>query len=242
MNVMSSPETARMPRPKGRLIVIEGSDGSGKATQSRALVRSLRARKIPAVRIAFPGYRRGFFGGMVAQYLRGEFGRDADPRLVSLLYAGDRLEAREKISRWLAEGKVVVCDRYVDSNKAHQGARLRNPAARKEFLDWLDRLEHRVFALPRPDFTLFLHLPRRLADRLISRKPPRAYLRGRRRDIHESDSRHLRDAERIYLRLAAARPASKGALIECAPAGRLLSRKEVADRIWQALVRRRLAH
>jgi dTMP kinase len=225
---------------KGRLIVIEGSDGSGKATQSRALVRRLRAQNIPAARIAFPGYRRAFFGRMVGEYLRGELGAGSDPRLVSLLYAGDRWEAKAKIVRWLAEGRVVVCDRYVDSNKAHQGARLRSPAARGTFLEWVDRLEHGVFELPRPDFTIFLHVPQQFADRLIASKAPRAYLRGKRRDIHESDPRHLRDAERIYLRLASSRPARQGALIECTESGRLLSKSQVAERIWRALVRRGL--
>ena len=225
---------------KGRLIVIEGSDGSGKATQSRALVRRLRAQGIPAASIAFPGYRRAFFGGMVGQYLRGEFGVGADPRLVSLLYAGDRWEAKAKIARWLAEGKVVVCDRYVDSNKAHQGARLQSSASRGEFLDWVDRLEYGVFGLPRPDFTIFLHVPQAVADRLIARKAPRAYLRGKRRDIHESDPKHLRGAERIYLQLASSRPARQGALIECTESGRLLSKTQVAERIWRAVVRRGL--
>ena len=225
---------------QGRLIVIEGSDGSGKATQSRALVRRLRARNIPAARIAFPGYRRAFFGRMVGEYLRGELGAGADPRLVSLLYAGDRWEAKAKIARWLAEGKVVVCDRYVDSNKAHQGARLRSPASRWKFLDWVDRLEYGVFGLPRPDFTIFLHVPQQFADRLIARKAPRAYLRGKRRDIHEADPRHLREAERIYLRLASSRPARRGALIECTESGRLLSKSQVAERIWRAVVRRGL--
>ena len=225
---------------KGRLIVIEGSDGSGKATQSRALVRRLRVQNIPAERIAFPGYRRSFFGRMAGEYLRGEFGAAADPRLISLLYAGDRWEAKERIARWLAEGRMVVCDRYVDSNKAHQGARLRRPASRGKFLDWVDRLEYGVFGLPRPDFTIFLHVPPPTADRLIARKAPRAYLNGKRRDIHESDPRHLRDAERIYLQLASSRPAREGALIECTESGRLLSKSQVAERIWRAIAQRGL--
>jgi len=225
---------------KGRLIVIEGSDGSGKATQSRALLRRLHAQNIPAARIAFPGYRRSFFGRMAGEYLRGEFGAGADSRLVSLLYAGDRWEAKEKIARWLAEGRVVVCDRYVDSNKAHQGARLRSPASRGSFLDWVDRLEYGVFGLPRPDFTIFLHVPRQVADRLIARKAPRAYLRGKRRDIHESDPGHLRDAERIYLQLASSRSAREGAMVECTESGRLLSKSQVAERVWRAVVRRGL--
>jgi dTMP kinase len=225
---------------KGRLIVLEGSDGSGKATQSRALVRRLRASHIPAVRIAFPGYGRSFFGRMVAEYLRGELTSKLDPRLAALLYAGDRWEAKSKIERWLREGRVVVCDRYVDSNKAHQAARLEDERERRRFLTWVDRLEYGVFGLPRADYTIFLHMPPKAASRLIARKGRRAYLRGKRRDIHEADPRHLWNAERIYLRLAARRPRRLGTLIECAEAGRPLPRPEVARRIWRAFLRRGL--
>jgi dTMP kinase len=225
---------------KGRLIVLEGSDGSGKATQSRALVRRLRSRNIPAVRIAFPGYERSFFGRMVAEYLRGELTSNLDPHLAALLYAGDRWEAKAKIERWLREGRVVVCDRYVDSNKAHQAARLENERACGKFLAWVERLEYGVFRLPRPDYTIFLHMPSEAASRLIARKGRRAYLRGKRRDIHEKDPRHLRRAERIYLRLASSRSGREGALIECAEAGRPLSKPEVARRVWRAILQRGL--
>jgi len=225
---------------KGRLIVLEGSDGSGKATQSRALVRRLRAKKVPAVRIAFPGYGRSFFGRMVAEYLRGELTSKLDPRLAALLYAGDRWEAKAAIERWLREGRMVVCDRYVDSNKAHQAARLKNERAREKFLAWVDRLEYGVFRLPRADYTIFLHMPSETANQLIARKGRRAYLRGKRRDIHETDPRHLRNAERIYLKLASTRSGREGALIECAEAGRPLSKLEVARRIWNAILQRGL--
>ena len=221
---------------KGRLIVLEGTDGSGKATQSRLLLRRLRASGIPAVRIAFPGYQRSFFGRMVAEYLRGRFGAGADPYLAALLYAGDRWQARERMRRWLAEGKAVICDRYVDSNKAHQAARL--PAggrARRKFLKWVERLEYGVFRLPRPDYTIFLHVPHTESIRLIERKGRRAYLRGGRRDIHEADSRHLRRAESIYLQLAEGRRPKRGALIRCVERGRLLSKSEIADLVWRAI-------
>lgn len=222
---------------KGRLIVIEGSDGSGKATQSRRLVAKLRRAGTPAVRIAFPGYTRAFFGRTVARYLRGEFGASAqvDPHLAAVLYAGDRFEARDRIRRWLDEGKVVVCDRYVDSNKAHQAARLADDAKRAEFLAWIDRLEFRIFAMPRPDFTIFLHMPHAHAHELIGRKGKRAYLRGKKRDIHEADSRHLQRAESIYLDLARARGSRRGALIECVQNGELLTRSQIARLVWEAM-------
>ena len=224
---------------KGKLIVIEGSDGSGKATQSRLLRARLRREKIPCAGIAFPGYHRGFFGAMVGQYLRGEFGPSAhiDPHLAALLYAGDRWEARARMARWLREGRVIVCDRYVDSNKAHQSARLADPKAAAEFMEWVDRLEHCVYKLPRPDYTIFLRVPERVAHDLISRKERRAYLRGGQRDIHEADSSHQRRAHEAYLTLARNRLASKGALIECVADGQLLSRAEIAEQVWRKVRR-----
>lgn len=224
-----------MPRAKktpGRLIVIEGSDGSGKATQTQMLARRLRAEGHAVERIAFPGYKRSFFGSMVGGYLRGEFGA-ADPRLVSVLYAGDRLEARERIVSWLAEGKVVLCDRYVDSNKAHQAARLPEGADRNAFFRWVDRMEYGVFRMPRPDAVLFLHVPPRVAEGLIDRKGRRAYLKGRKRDAHEADSGHLDRAAAIYLELARRR-SGKGRVIECVEGGQLLSKRAVHDRVYTA--------
>ena len=224
---------------EGRLIVVEGSDGSGKATQARRLVRRLRADGFAVESIAFPGYNRSFFGRMAGGYLRGEYGSAGalDPRLASLLYAGDRWEARDRILAWLNDGKVVVCDRYVDSNKAHQAARLPRAADRAAFYRWLGRLEYGVFGMPRADCTLFLHVPHKVADRLIAQKGRRAYLRGKQRDAHEADIRHLRRAEAIYLELARQRRPGRAVSIDCVVGGRLLSKSEIGKRVHEAVQR-----
>jgi len=234
--------TKHMKKRKGKLIAVEGADGSGKGTQSRRLVRRLRASGVAARRIAFPQYTGSFFGKMAAAYLRGDYGAAAavDPHLAALLYAADRYEARERIARAQADGTTVVLDRYVDSNKAHQAAKLKRSENRREFLAWVDKLEYGVFKLPRPDFTLYLHVPARIAGDLIGRKAARAHLRGKKRDIHEADPAHLRRAERIYLELARACPPARGALIECVEGRRLLTVREVGERIWDVLRRRRL--
>ena len=224
----------------GRLIVMEGSDGSGKATQTRLLVNRLRTEGFEAERISFPQYAKSFFGRMVGAYLRGEFGAasDVDPRLASLLYAADRFEARDTILGWLSAGKVVVCDRYVDSNKVHQALKVPKGRERAAFLRWVDRMEHGVFGLPRPDCTVFLHVPHGVSERLISAKGRRAYLKGQRRDVHEADPDHLRSAQQLYRQIAARR-SGKVEVIACCEDGRLLSRKAINERVWQ-LVRGRL--
>lgn len=224
-----------MARP-GRLIAIEGADGSGKGTQARRLLRRLRREGRPADLISFPGYKRSFFGGLVGSYLRGELGEATalDPRVVSVLYACDRWQARGRILKQLDAGGIVICDRYVDSNKAHQAARLPAAADRRAFYRWVDRLEYGVLDLPRADLTIFLYVPTDVARELIGRKGRRAYLRGGQRDTHEADDGHLRRAAENYRELARRRGAGRSVFIECVEGGRLLGKDEVARRVYEA--------
>src|SRR5271167_2323176 len=106
---------------RGKFIVLEGIDGSGKRTQLELLARTFTERGIPFSQISFPDYE-GFFGKLVAQFLNGEFGalEAVDPHFSALLYAGDRLEAKPLLDAALASGKIVLADRYVGSNLAHQ--------------------------------------------------------------------------------------------------------------------------
>ncbi|HWG58816.1 MAG TPA: hypothetical protein VN661_07190 [Candidatus Acidoferrales bacterium] len=183
--------------PRGKLIVLEGIDGSGKGTQLDFLARAFEARKLPFTRLSFPNYS-GFFGQMAAQFLNGAFGPlDAvDPHFSVLLYAGDRLEAKERCESDLAQGKILLADRYVASNLAHQGARM--PAERREvFFAWVRKLEYEVYGLPAEDMTIYLRVPAEEAQHLIAQKAPREYTQLR-RDIQEADAAHLRAALAIY--------------------------------------------
>src|SRR5450759_5567760 len=123
--------------PRGQLIALEGIDGSGKRTQLDLLARTLDARGLATLRIGFPRYESSF-GKLVARYLNGEFGslETVDPHLSALLYAGDRLEAKGELESALAAGKIVLADRYIGSNLAHQTERV-PPEHRDEFLAWL---------------------------------------------------------------------------------------------------------
>src|SRR5262245_40802393 len=120
----------------GRLIVIEGVDGSGKRTQTELLSKALAARGVAAVTVSFPHYD-SFFGRMIGRFLNGEFGplEAVDPHFAALLYAGDRLDAKPQLEAALAAGKTILADRYVASNLAHQGSRV-TPDKRAEFLAW----------------------------------------------------------------------------------------------------------
>jgi dTMP kinase len=111
--------------PRGKLIALEGIDGSGKGTQLDLLARALKTRGFAVLRISFPRYG-SFFGNLAAGFLNGDFGAagQVDPRLSSLVYAGDRWEAKPEMESGLASGKIVLADRYVASNLAHQSERV----------------------------------------------------------------------------------------------------------------------
>jgi dTMP kinase len=187
--------------PRGKLIALEGIDGSGKRTQLDLLAHDLEARGLPTLRISFPRYESSF-GKLVARYLNGEFGtlEKVDSHLSALLYAGDRLEAKAELESALSAGKIVVADRYIGSNLAHQSERV-PPERRDEFLAWLKRLEYGLYELPVEDLVVYLRVPAVEAHRLVGMKSARAYT-SLRRDIQEADVSHLEQTSLIYDRLA----------------------------------------
>ena len=186
---------------RGKFIVLEGIDGSGKRTQLQLLAGAMAERGVPCELVSFPNYS-GFHGKMVAQYLNGEFGAlDAvDPHFSALLYAGDRLESKPALEASLASGKTLLADRYVGSNLAHQGARV-DRAKRPEFLAWLRELEYRVHGLPVEDLVIYLRVPAEQAHDLIGKKGARDYT-TRPRDLQEENRSHLAEAAAVYEELA----------------------------------------
>ncbi len=186
---------------RGKFIALEGIDGSGKRTQLDLLASELEARGLAIFRISFPRYE-SFYGKLVARYLNGEFGpmSAVDPHLSALLYAGDRFEAKPELEAALAAGKIVLADRYIGSNMAHQSERVPSEL-REEFFAWLKRLEYGLYGLPVEDLVIYLRLPFAEAHRLIGLKPARAYT-NLKRDIQEADIKHLEQTAIIYDRLA----------------------------------------
>src|ERR1700721_930560 len=186
---------------RGKLIVIEGIDGSGKRTQLDMLARSLSERNVPLSQDRLPRHD-GFFGKLVARFLNGDFGPlDAvDAHFSALLYAGDRYEAKPGIESELSAGRRVLADRYIGSNLAHQGARVRRDD-RGAFIDWLKKLEYEIYSLPAEDLVIYLRIPVAEAHRLVGEKGARNYTKLR-RDILESDIAHLKAAAEVYDELA----------------------------------------
>ncbi|MFW5915667.1 MAG: dTMP kinase [Planctomycetota bacterium] len=220
---------------EGTLIVLCGIDGSGKTAQTEMLCRRLEESERNVQYLEFPRYSEGFFGDLIARYLRGEFAPQAgeiDPYLASLPFACDRWEARPQLERWLEDGATVICNRYVSANLAHQGGKLKSPAERKRFRRWVEKMEYEVFEIPRPDLHVWLDVPAGVALRLIRGKGEREYLAGG-EDIHEKDIEHLRTTRGMYKLLAL--NSSTWCTINCAPDGPMLSRTEIADRVWDAV-------
>lgn len=188
---------------RGKLIVIEGIDGSGKRTQADLLARAFEKRGIPLVRFSFPRYESSF-GRLIARFLNGEFGplSAVDAHFSALLYAGDRFEAKPELEQALHSGRVIVMDRYIASNLAHQAARV--PAERRaEFIAWLRQLEYGIYGLPVEDLVTYLRVPAQEGHRLVGLKSARSYT-AKQRDLQESDLLHLNEAARVYDQLAQA--------------------------------------
>ena len=185
-----------------RLIAIEGVDGSGKGTQSRLLTDRLRDEGRRVALLSFPRYSETFFGARIGDFLNGRFGSlgDVDPFLAALLFAGDRLESKPVLTAALAENDVVVLDRYVASNVAHQGAK-RDGADRAELVRRIEHVEFALNALPRPDVTVWLDLPVPLAVTLIAAKAARDYT-DRAADLQEADTAYLERVAAVYGELA----------------------------------------
>lgn len=217
----------------GKLIAVEGIDGSGKRTQVELLANALRARGHSVYSTGFPQYD-SWFGKMVGQFLNGDFGplETVDPHFTALLYAGDRFEAKPKLEAALSNGQTVLADRYIASNLAHQTARVA-PDKRSAFLEWIEHLEYGIYGLPSENLVLYLRVPAREAQKLVTQKSARSYTSAQ-KDLLEASLRHLEEAAAMYDFLAR-RPS--WATIECfdSARGTMRSPQEIATEALAAV-------
>ena len=204
-----------MEEKKGFFIAIEGTDGSGKRTQANLLVSALENSGRKTQLISFPRYNEESGRGVKA-FLEGSFGDPLrlNPYQSSILYAFDRVTwfDQEKIQKKLDEGVVVVADRYVASNLAHQGVKLKDEEKRGEFFSWIEDLEFNKLQIPRPDIAIILFVPVEVSLRLLDQRK----LTGENpdNDKHKNEKSNLEEAQKIYFDLA---QKDKYCLINCAP-------------------------
>ncbi len=214
----------------GKLIVLEGSDGSGKETQARLLTAELQEHGVSARMVTFPNYA-GEASAPVRMYLAGRFGThpsDVNAYVASTFYAVDRFASyREDWGAFYEAGGTIVADRYVTSNMVHQMTKLEDEAECEAFLAWLDDLEYTKFGLPRPDAVCLLDLPIEMTEALIVAREGQDG-----GDIHERDKDYLRRCQAAYARLEMRYGWHR---VQCARNGKLRGKEDIHTeicRIW----------
>lgn len=189
---------------KGKLIVIEGTDCSGKETQTKMLVERLEKLNIKCVRLSFPMYDTPTGKIVGGPYLGKDYICDGwfeegavnvNPKVSSLYYAADRKYNVGKIEELINKGINVILDRYIYSNLAHQGGKIENKKERLEMYNWLEKLEFELLELPKADIKVFLHMPYEVSCILKKDRTEKA-------DQHEASKEHLLLAESAYIEIA----------------------------------------
>ena len=219
---------------RGKLIVIEGTDCSGKETQAKLLMTRLQEEGIAVEKMAFPMYDTPtgrIIGGPYLgkeQYGEGWFPEGAgkvEPKVAALYYAADRRYNLKHINELLDSGVHVILDRYVYSNMAHQGGKILDTNERMNMYAWLDILEFKLLELPKPDIAIFLHVPWEYSCKLRENRKETP-------DQLESDEEHLKQAENAYLELASV---YKWTTVECIEDGELLSILSISDKVYDVM-------
>ena len=169
---------------KGKFIVIDGTDGSGKKTQMDLLVEKLTKQGHKVKTADFPQYGN-WSAKFVEKYLQGEFGTldKIGAKKASLFYALDRYAASFQIRNWLNLGIHVISNRYTSANKGHQVGKVKTNAERLKILEWLNDLEYGILEIPKPNLTLFLHMSPEIGQQLVDKKGHREYTKGKKRAI-----------------------------------------------------------
>lgn len=218
---------------KGKLITIEAGDGSGKATQTKALYDRLLSEGYQVLKVEYPDYQSES-SALVRMYLGGEFGQQAENVSAygaSAFFAVDRYASY--LLKWrqaYESGWIILADRYTTSNMVHQAVKLKNSVEREEFLTWLWDFEFGRLQLPVPDRVIYLDMPPEISDRLINSRAAKDS--SRKKDIHEKDTSYLHHCHRAYNEVAEKYGWVK---ISCAQQGNLRTVQDIHEDVYQAV-------
>lgn len=216
------------------LIVLEGLDGAGKSTQVELIKEFYASRNREVKFLHFPRFDSPIYGGLIASFLRGDFGsvESVHPKLVALLFAGDRGDAAYIIKSWIEQGYIVILDRYYYSNIAFQCAKVKDLSQREELRNWIIDTELTQFSIPKPDINLFLDVPISFVKERLNESregADREYLKGK-SDIHEADISFQESVREIYLMEVAKGPDL--IRIDCStPKGDMASPTEIFSKV-----------
>lgn len=222
-----------MNKTRGKFIVIDGTDGSGKTTQLDMLARKLEYFGFKVKITDFPQYNKKS-AGLIEEYLEGKYGNleEVGPYIASIFYACDRYDASFKIKKWLSEGKIVLSNRYVSANLGHQGSKINNPLERKAYYSWISNLEYSLFKNPIPDLTILLHVKAEIAQQLALQNTKEKWL-NKTYDIHENRLDHLKKAEAVYLEIAS--KFKHITTIKCSKNTHILTKNQIHDMVWNKI-------
>ena len=213
----------------GKLIVIEGTDGSGKSTQFRLLTERLTQEQVAFQKLVFPQYAEPS-SALIRMYLSGEFGSrpsDVGAYAASAFYAVDRYASYKKVwGDWYEKGGLVVSDRYTTSNAVHQSSK-EPPEKREEFLHWLYDFEYNKLGLPRPDLTIYLDVPTDFTEKMLR---SREAATGSHADIHEQDITYLATCREMG---RAAAGYYGWTMISCAKDGKMRTIENIHEEIYR---------
>lgn len=214
----------------GKLIVIEGTDGSGKATQSGQLVTRLKAEGLNVRKVDYPNYQSQS-SALVKMYLNGEFGNrpeDVNAYAASAFYAVDRIASYKKEwEEFYLNGGIVIADRYTTSNMIHQAAKIKDQAAKEAYLAWLWDFEFIKCGLPVPDKVIFLEMPPAVSQELMRGRENKT---GGSKDIHEQSSEYLSYCFTNACDIAAAYDWHK---VACTYKGKIKTIEQIHSEIYQ---------
>ena len=212
----------------GKLIVIEGTDGSGKSTQFRLLTERISAEGRPFQKLVFPQYSEES-SALIRMYLGGEFGSkpsDVNAYAATAFFAVDRYASYKKVwGRWYEEGGLVLSDRYTTSNAVHQASK-EPEQTQQEFLKWLYEFEYEKLGLPCPDLIIYLDVPTDFTEKMMRSREAATNTNA---DIHEQDLEYLATCRRTG---KAAAKFYGWTVIDCVKDGRMRSIEDIHEEIY----------
>ena len=213
----------------GKLIVIEGTDGSGKSTQFRLLTDRLESEQVKFQKLVFPQYSEPS-SALIRMYLGGEFGNspsDVNAYAASAFYSVDRYASYRKVwGKWYEEGGLVVSDRYTTSNAVHQTSK-EPEDKREDFLNWLYDFEYDKLGLPRPDLVIYLDVPTDFTEKMLRHRETETHTHA---DIHEQDMQYLATCRRMG---RAAAEHYGWTVIRCVRDGAMRSMEDIHEEIYR---------
>ena len=217
-----------------KIIVIEGVDSSGKATQSHLLAQKLSEDKKKVISVEFPNYKSDS-SSVVKMYLGGDFGTDPNsvsPYAASTFFAVDRFASvNGEWKEYFGDNNIIIADRYTTSNMVHQASKINDEDEKSKFLDWLYDFEYNVLSLPKPDLVIFLDMPVENARQLMAERANKID-NSSVKDIHERNENHL---QKSYDNACFVAEKYAWKRIKCTEDGKVRSIEDISNEIYDVV-------